>query len=573
MALMSKPREQATAAPSEAGAFAHYLRQHDLIDLQSLQRALSAQATTGQPIDTVLLELGLLPEVRLADAMAAFLDFERIEPRHFPMELPQDARLPLAFLRQQNLLPIGIDGDELIIATARPFEREALAALAYSLGLTPVTVVAVASELKQHLGKLLAAPGETGPDSDAGAGGGLAAQDDDVERLRDVAREAPVVRLLNRLVVQAVERKASDIHIEPLDDQLRVRFRMDGALQVIESLPKQLQAGLISRVKILARLNIAEQRLPQDGRIRIPVHGRDIELRVSTTPALHGESVALRILDRQELPLDFEALGFDEPSRLSIAAMTGQPNGIVLVTGPTGSGKTTTLYAALRILNRTDAKLFTVEDPVEYQMAGINQIHVRPQIGLDFAAVLRSILRQDPDVIMVGEIRDIETARIAVLASLTGHLVLSTLHTNSAAAAVTRLIDMGLEDYLLASVLRGIVAQRLVRKLCAACRQPLEHLPEAVRRREPAQGKAAYFAPKGCSACHGTGFRGRTVISEILPVTAEIAAAISGKATEHGLEALGRKAGMVTLFESGLAKAAAGETSIDEILRAVSASG
>ena len=573
MALMSKPREQATAAPSEAGAFAHYLRQHDLIDLQSLQRALSAQATTGQPIDTVLLELGLLPEVRLADAMAAFLDFERIEPRHFPMELPQDARLPLAFLRQQNLLPIGIDGDELIIATARPFEREALAALAYSLGLTPVTVVAVASELKQHLGKLLAAPGETGPDSDAGAGGGLAAQDDDVERLRDVAREAPVVRLLNRLVVQAVERKASDIHIEPLDDQLRVRFRMDGALQVIESLPKQLQAGLISRVKILARLNIAEQRLPQDGRIRIPVHGRDIELRVSTTPALHGESVALRILDRQELPLDFEALGFDEPSRLSIAAMTGQPNGIVLVTGPTGSGKTTTLYAALRILNRTDAKLFTVEDPVEYQMAGINQIHVRPQIGLDFAAVLRSILRQDPDVIMVGEIRDIETARIAVQASLTGHLVLSTLHTNSAAAAVTRLIDMGLEDYLLASVLRGIVAQRLVRKLCAACRQPLEHLPEAVRRREPAQGKAAYFAPKGCSACHGTGFRGRTVISEILPVTAEIAAAISGKATEHGLEALGRKAGMVTLFESGLAKAAAGETSIDEILRAVSASG
>ena len=573
MALMSKPGEQATAAPSEAGAFAHYLRQHDLIDLQSLQRALSAQATTGQPIDTVLLELGLLPEVRLADAMAAFLDFERIEPRHFPMELPQDARLPLAFLRQQNLLPIGIDGDELIIATARPFEREALAALAYSLGLTPVTVVAVASELKQHLGKLLAAPGETGPDSDAGAGGGLAAQDDDVERLRDVAREAPVVRLLNRLVVQAVERKASDIHIEPLDDQLRVRFRMDGALQVIESLPKQLQAGLISRVKILARLNIAEQRLPQDGRIRIPVHGRDIELRVSTTPALHGESVALRILDRQELPLDFEALGFDEPSRLSIAAMTGQPNGIVLVTGPTGSGKTTTLYAALRILNRTDAKLFTVEDPVEYQMAGINQIHVRPQIGLDFAAVLRSILRQDPDVIMVGEIRDIETARIAVQASLTGHLVLSTLHTNSAAAAVTRLIDMGLEDYLLASVLRGIVAQRLVRKLCAACRQPLEHLPEAVRRREPAQGKAAYFAPKGCSACHGTGFRGRTVISEILPVTAEIAAAISGKATEHGLEALGRKAGMVTLFESGLAKAAAGETSIDEILRAVSASG
>ncbi len=564
----AKPAEAPAGGPSEA--FAHYLKDHGYIDASSLQRILAAQASTGQPIDTVLLELGLLPEIKLADAMAAYLGFERIEPSQFPMDLPSAERLPPQFLKQHTLLPIAMEEDRIVVATARPFDQESIEALGYFLGLAPTTVVAATSEIKQHLGKLLAPTVDDGPENDGTSG--IAAQDDDVERLRDVAREAPVVRLLNRLVVQAVEYKASDIHIEPLEDQLRVRFRVDGALQVMESLPKQIQAGLISRVKILARLNIAEQRLPQDGRIRIPVHGRDIELRVSTAPALYGESVALRILDRQELPLDFAALGFATRTKTTIEDMIGQPNGIVLVTGPTGSGKTTTLYAALRTLNSPDKKIFTVEDPVEYQLAGLNQINVRPQIGLDFASVLRSILRQDPDVIMVGEIRDVETARIAVQASLTGHLVLSTLHTNSA-AAVTRLIDMGLEDYLLASVLRGIVAQRLVRKLCQDCRQPLNHIPEVVRRFQNtinlADDKTRFFKSVGCPSCHGTGFKGRTIIHEILPVTPDIAAAISSRESEHAIEARGKDAGMVSLLEQGLSRAALGETSIDEILRTV----
>jgi general secretion pathway protein E len=567
---MSKPKAKpnSTEQATPFVAFAHYLRDNDVVDVASLQRILAAQASTGQAIDTVILELGLLPEQKLADAMAGYLGFERIDPSQFPLDIPYADRLPAQFLKQHTLLPVGEENDQIIIATARPFDQDSIAALGYFLGLEPVTLVAVASEIKQHLAKLLSPVNDDTTETDLGVG--ISAQDDDVERLRDVAREAPVVRLLNRLVVQAVEYKASDIHFEPLQDQLRVRFRIDGALQVIESLPKQIQAGLISRVKILARLNIAEQRLPQDGRIRIPVHGRDIELRVSTAPASFGESVALRILDRQELPLDFTSLGFSSRSKAIVEDMIGQPNGIVLVTGPTGSGKTTTLYAALRILNSPDRKIFTVEDPVEYQLAGLNQINVRPQIGLDFASILRSLLRQDPDVIMVGEIRDIETARIAVQASLTGHLVLSTLHTNSAVAAVTRLVDMGLEDYLLASVLRGIVAQRLVRKLCLSCREPLRHIPEVAKRFEfGMDGRATFFKSRGCPTCHGTGFKGRTIIHEILPVTPDISIAISRRESELHLETKAREGGMVSLLEQGLSRAALGETSSDEILRTV----
>ena len=554
---------------AEAAGFARYLQASGLLDGPGLQRALSAHSTTRQPIDMILLELGLMPEARLADAMAGFLGLERIATDRLPSELPQSDRLPLEFLRVHGLLPVAIDGAGLRVATARPFESEALAALGYFMGMKPVALVAVASELKQHLARLLSSVAGGVADGNSEDSAGFTVQDDDIERLRDIAREAPVVRLLNRLVVQAVERKASDIHIEPLEDQVRIRVRMDGALHVVESLPKQLQAGLISRVKILAKLNIAEQRLPQDGRIRIPVHGRDVELRVSTAPALHGESIALRILDRQELPLDLASLGFGEAAAVAIKGMIAQPNGIVLITGPTGSGKTTTLYAALKMLNRADAKLFTVEDPVEYHLAGVNQIHVRPQIGLDFANVLRSILRQDPDIIMIGEIRDVETARIAVQASLTGHLVLSTLHTNSAAGAVTRLIDMGLEDYLLASCLRGVVAQRLVRKLCTACRKPLAGVPEALRRFNYDFGAAAFCEPQGCAACHGTGYRGRTVIHEVLQVTPAIAAAMTRRAPEPELEKLGRSSGMTGLLHNGLSKAACGETSIDEVLRIV----
>ena len=377
----------------------------------------------------------------------------------------------------------------------------------------------------------------------------------DVERLRDVASEAPIIRLLNRLVAAAVERNASDIHIEPLEDQVRIRLRVDGALQVAELVDRSLQLGLVSRVKILARLNIAEQRLPQDGRIRLAVRGRDIDLRVSTSPTHQGESVVLRILDRKNVPLDFKALGFAAAACRQMQRHISSPNGIILVTGPTGSGKTTTLYAALTVLNQPHVKTFTVEDPIEYHLKGVSQILVRPQIGLDFAAVLRSILRQDPDIIMVGEIRDSETAGIAVQASLTGHLVFSTLHTNSAASSITRLRNIGIDNFLIVSSVRAIIAQRLVRKLCGHCKRPHE----------------GYFVSVGCKACHDTGYAGRTVIYEILDVSDRIKQAILSEKPETEIEALAKLEGTLALYENGLTKVKSGETSMEEILRCVAA--
>jgi general secretion pathway protein E len=452
------------------------------------------------------------------------------------------------------------------VATARPFRTDSIRALAYYLEKAPVLAVIEQSVLSSHLTKLMAienGAAEREHDSHDGV------QEQDIERLRDVARDAPTIKLLNRLIALAVERNASDIHIEPLEDQLRIRFRIDGTLQLAEVLNKESQAGLISRIKILAHLNIAEQRLPQDGRIRVPVRGRDVDLRVSTAPVMHGESVALRILDRHEIPLDFESLGFADSDVTVIRRMLGQPNGIILVTGPTGSGKTTTLYTGLTSLNRAGSKLFSVEDPVEFHLAGVNQIQVKPQIGLDFAAVLRSVLRHDPDIVMVGEMRDLETARVAVQASLTGHLVLSTLHTNSASASVTRLLDMGIEDYLLASCLRGLVAQRLVRKLCPKCRTVTVPDHKTLDRLNLAVSDRVYMA-KGCPECSGTGYRGRTVIYELMEFGPELRARISQKAPEAEIESAARQSGMMTMLQNARVKVLNATTSVDEVLRAIS---
>ena len=305
--------------------------------------------------------------------------------------------------------------------------------------------------------------------------------DEDVGRLRDLASEGPVIRLVSHLIARAVESRASDIHIEPFQNRLAVRYRIDGMLREVEAPPVRLRAAIISRIKIMAKINIAERRLPQDGRIRVAVHGKDYDLRVSTAPTLHGESVVMRVLDRQSLPEDLRSLGFADATLASFLGVVERPQGIVLVTGPTGSGKTTTLYTCLHRLNAPEKKIFTVEDPIEYQLEGANQIQVKPQIGLTFSQILRSILRQDPDIVMIGEMRDLETAQISVQAALTGHLVLSTLHTNSAAASVTRLLDMGINGYLIASTVTGILAQRLVRRLCPDCRERYEPLPELVQ--------------------------------------------------------------------------------------------
>jgi general secretion pathway protein E len=394
---------------------------------------------------------------------------------------------------------------------------------------------------------------------------------DSIERLRDLAAEAPIVRLVNLIINRALESRASDIHIEPFENRLKVRYRIDGVLQETESPPARSTAAVISRIKIMAKLNIAERRLPQDGRIQLRAQGKIIDLRVSTVPTLYGESLVLRILDKQELNLDFVTLGFDQESIDGLGATLSMPNGIILVTGPTGSGKTTTLYAALEQLNTPDKKILTVEDPIEYQLDGINQIQVKPQIGLNFADALRSIVRQDPDVIMIGEMRDLETARIAVQSALTGHLVFSTLHTNDAGSSVTRLLDMGVEDYLLTSTLNGILAQRLVRKLCHSCREAFEPLPELINELDlenlSTSNNFNLYKAIGCEECADTGYLGRSVITELMLMSEALHRLILSRADGGEIQRTAVSEGMDNMKTNGLKKALTGITTIEEVTR------
>jgi general secretion pathway protein E len=417
-----------------------------------------------------------------------------------------------------------------------------------------------------------------------------AAEEADLERLKDLASDAPAIRAINRLIARAVAERASDIHLEPLEDSLAVRFRIDGELRNQEPFPQAMKASLVSRIKVMCGLNIAERRTPQDGRLRLAVRGRDIDLRVVTSPSINGEGAVLRLLDRSHVALDFEALGFTPSIVERLRKALHQPNGIVLVTGPTGSGKTTTLYTALAELNRPERKILSIEDPIEYRLAGVNQTQVNPAIGLSFAAALRSFLRQDPDVMMVGEIRDLETAQVAVQASLTGHTILSTLHTNSAASAVTRLLDMGIEPFLITSTVRAVLAQRLVRRLCEDCREPFT--PEASVAElvgldaGPAPRHERLWRPRGCPACDGTGFRGRIAISEFLTLDDTIARLVLDRAEAREIEAAALAGSMRSTSSSvvtpacalsspspsmlgdGLDKAHAGVTTLEDVLRA-----
>ncbi|MEA3332908.1 MAG: GspE/PulE family protein [Pseudomonadota bacterium] len=425
----------------------------------------------------------------------------------------------------------------------------------------------VSAWIREHF--LAAAEAE---DSEADELAGVAGVElgDDADHLRDLASEAPIIKLVNQFLTKAVEEGASDIHIEPLAENLQVRFRVDGVLREHATPPKNVQASIISRVKIMARMDIAERRLPQDGRIRIKIAGKDIDLRVSCLPTVYGESVVMRILDRSNISFSLDTLGFPEAERRRFEEMIRLPYGIILVTGPTGSGKTTTLYAALNTINAIDKKIITIEDPVEYELDGINQVQVNAKAGLGFSNGLRSIVRQDPDVILIGEIRDRETADIAIQSALTGHLVFSTLHTNDAAGAVTRMVEIGVEDYLLSSSLVGIMAQRLVRVLCPACKEAFVpepalikrlQLPFAISKEEP------IYRPKGCKECSFSGFRGRVGIFELLPVTDAVRGLILESQSSLVLREHAVKNGMVLLREDGWAKVQAGITALEEVVR------
>ena len=536
----------------EETRFIAFLTERGHLDAYGRARLLTARASTNQKLTNIILELGVFEENTLFDQLAEFLSFERMNIEDLPADFIEIKNIDSDYLKRAELWPVFVSDKEIGLATASPLDLTQARALAYFNGLRLCVFVANPSALRTRFSTLDIETNDHAVDAKAERESSLV--ESDAERLRDIASDAPVVKLLSRIVAQAVECHASDIHIEPYDDRTRIRIRVDGVLQTQSDIDKSFHLGLVSRIKVLSKLNIAEQRLPQDGRISLAVRGKDVDFRVATSPSIAGESVVLRILDRSEIALDLAALGFPVEVSTQLRKMLQQPNGIILVTGPTGSGKSTTLYAALEFLNAPHVKIFTVEDPVEYQIKGINQIAVRPQIGLDFAHVLRSILRQDPDIIMIGEIRDAETARIAVQASLTGHLVLSTLHTNSAAAAITRMRNLGIEDYLLASCLRGVLAQRLVRKTCLQC-HALTHGDQSAT----------------CTACGSTGYKGRTVGHELLPIDAKIADAITGGGSDATILNLARDEGMQSLTESGRKLVSRGATTSDELLRVLAA--
>ncbi|NOY44838.1 MAG: type II secretion system ATPase GspE [Deltaproteobacteria bacterium] len=481
-------------------------------------------------------------------------------------------RVPISFARRHRCLPVEEDGERIVVAVADPTDTRVLHDLRVLFGRPLRAVVAPSAALEQAVNRVY----EEGSDRAEeimeelaeGSLEGLAQELEEPRDLLDAAEEAPVIRLVNGILFQAVKDRASDIHIEPFERELQIRYRIDGVLYPVLTPPKALQAPITSRVKVMAGLDIAEKRLPQDGRIRIKIAGKDIDIRVSVLPTAHGERVVLRLLDKSAVLLDLEQLGLEGERLEAFKNLIRKPHGILLVTGPTGSGKTTTLYAALSRINSRDVNIITVEDPIEYQLQGIGQIQVNPKIDLTFAAGLRSILRQDPDVIMVGEIRDAETAEIAIQASLTGHLVFSTLHTNDAAGAMTRLVEMGVEPFLVASSILAVLAQRLVRVLCPACREAYDPPAGALEELglDPSFAGPLY-RPVGCPECRHTGYRGRTGIYELLSVDDAVRELVMQRANSVSIKEAGRRSGMITLREDGARKVAAGITSAEEVLR------
>jgi general secretion pathway protein E len=543
------------------------------LDAATLERTLRLQQESGERLGALLVTLGVVAQRDVSEALAVQLQLTLIDAGSYPEFPILEEQVSARFLRETRTLPVREDETEVTLAMADPTDEYAIGAFEMVTGRVVRPLVAIPTELEAALERLYG----SGKSAQSQLIGDVETRvdelafDADIQQLKDLASEAPVIRLVSLLITNALEMRASDIHVEPFENRLGVRYRVDGVLHDVESPPKRLSAAVISRIKIMANLDIAERRLPQDGRIRLRVQGKEIDLRVSTVPTMHGESVVMRILDKGGVALDFDKLGFSAETLKSFIEVLMQPHGILLVTGPTGSGKTTTLYTALDRLNQPDVKILTVEDPVEYQMVGINQIQVKPQIDLTFANALRSIVRQDPDVIMIGEIRDLETAQIAVQSALTGHLVLSTVHTNDAASTVNRLLDMGVDDYLLTSTVIGILAQRLVRKLCPHCKEPYHALPEIVEQlglaRFAGSNDITLYHAKGCSQCSNTGYMGRFCILEMLPMTDPLRTLVMKHANSAELKVEAQRGGMVSMYEDGMRKALAGMTTFEEVLR------
>jgi len=531
------------------------------------------QLQVGRYLGKTLVDHGYIHADVLLETLSKELSLPFISLEEYPKtQLPiKEINISEAFLKEKTIFPIQIKDDTLTIAVFDPFDLHTIENLKISLGKNIKILLSSEETIVEAIETYYGAGDSTMGrmvESIKDDENSFTDTDLDTEHIRDMASEAPVIKLVNHIISKATEMGASDIHLEPFAEDLILRYRIDGILHNFEAPPKKLNSALCTRIKIMAELDISERRLPQDGRIKLKVHGKDIDMRVSTLPTLYGESLVIRILDRGNLTVELEKMGFPKQELEQFQKLIHKPYGKLLVTGPTGSGKTTTLYGALQNINTPDKKIITIEDPVEYQIRGINQIHVKPQIGLDFASGLRSIVRQDPDVIMVGEIRDAQTADVAIQAALTGHLVFSTVHTNDAAGAITRLLDMGVENYLISSALLGILAQRLVRVICRTCIEPIEVAPALIAEIDnPGQDSIKAFHGKGCKECNHTGFRGRAGIYELLVVDDTVRQLILTKATSQVIRESARKKGMTTLREDGWKKVAKGITTVEEVLR------
>lgn len=535
------------------------IKQHELRQIQGIS------AVRNEALGVALIRYGLLSEVDLVDSLSGMTGLKVLESDEYQNIETLPENLSARFMKSTYAIPLGTQEGKLLLAMAEPRDIETIKSVSVTTGLEVVPQLGMCSHIQDAIELLITQDSKADATAATNEATNIAlesqhqldADNIDVAHLRDLASEAPTIRTVNQLLQEAIQLQASDIHFEPGVDGLRVRYRVDGVLRLGTAKPLSNAAAICSRIKIMARLDIAERRMPQDGRIQIKVTGKELDIRVSSIPTLFGENIVIRILDKSNVVLDFDHLGFNQTTLEQFKRVLSVPDGIFLVTGPTGCGKTTSLYTALNQINTIERKLVTVEDPVEYQLEGVNQIAIQPKIGLTFDKILRSILRQDPDVIMIGEMRDAETARIAIQAALTGHLVLSTLHTNDAVTGITRLLDMGVEDYLVASTLNGILAQRLLRRLCTHCKVLVD-------------GKDNEYSSVGCEECGGTGYKGRIAITEFLIITDEFRELILGRMDRASLKEAAKKTGMLTLYDSGMALVEEGVTSRLEVLKVAS---
>jgi type IV pilus assembly protein PilB len=545
-----------------------------LVTRDQLDSAMSEQIRLGRSLGRVLVEQGVLTEAQLVASLAAQIGMRFVDLSDLQLDGSALGRVPGHVARRHTAIPIGYEDGKLVVAMADPANVFAIDDIRSVAGngshIDVKPVVATRNDILAAIDRYYRAGEEL---DDLTTELDVFEEEEDLSKVKEITEDAPIVRYVNLLITQAIQDRASDIHLEPTEQDLRVRYRIDGVLHEVMRSPRAIQSGVISRLKIMADINIAERRIPQDGRLSVTAHGKKVDLRVATLPTVWGEKVVMRILDNSTARMDLEDLGFSPYNFGVFSKSYVKPYGMILVTGPTGSGKSTTLYATLNVVNKPEVNIITVEDPVEYRLPGINQVQVNNKAGLNFAAALRSILRSDPDIVLIGEIRDHETAQIAIEASLTGHLVLSTLHTNDAPSAITRLTEMGIEPFLVGSALDCVLAQRLARRLCSKCKEPFEPTEEQLEkigyRPRPDDPSPTFFRPIGCSNCSKTGYKGRLALHEVMAMDDDIERMTVERASSTQISTVAIDHGMRLLREDGLLKASQGVTSLDEIFRVV----